>query len=381
MLLCTVLLTVPICLINGCWLHLHGLLTCFIILLPLLCLLIGIVKGGGVKCTLKAITHTKYWNHFPPVLFYDPLPRRYRFKNPGNLAHILEEGDVLLRRFDHYIDGLILKQASYFTHAGLYYGSYQGKERQVLHAVGATGVSFVDLEDFIKCDDFAILRLKEIVFHQGADISTPQEQHKELSIPFMPNIVTSMLLAQDKSGSGAWGNKQIELKDARTFITGTETDFSRLSPLAQKELAIYDQLNNNITVEKKVYIPVIKEAGLSVLGEAYDYDFNFIDFTKMSCVEFVWYAYKCLLPVHRIRRNFYNYFAFVKAFVIVPDDFLKSDAFELVYSSLPFAGKEKLLGFISGKKFLFWSFLLKVVLVQLVFLLLIFTVARYLIPV
>ncbi len=376
-LLCMVLLSLPVLFINNRWLHLHKLFAFFVILLPLLCLLIGIIKAGGPKNLLKTLTLTKYWRHFPSILFYDPQPYRYRFKNRELLQSDLQEGDILLRRFDHYVDGLILKQTSYFTHAGMYFGSINGKDRQVIHAVGVTGVSFIDLDDFVKCDDILVLRMKDISFHDGADIPSPAEQKIDLTISFIPQALSNLLLKQDKNGSGAWGNKPIELKDARTFITGKETDLSRLSELARKELAIYDQLNNNIPVDRATYVPVIKEAGLSVLGEAYDYDFNFVDFTKMSCVEFVWYAYKCLLPVHRIKRNFYNYFAFVKTFVIVPDDFLKSDAFDLVFSSLPIGDKAAHVAFVCNKKFLFWSFLLRVVLVQMTLLLFIFIALHY----
>jgi len=66
------------------------------------------------------------------------------------ILNILEPGDILLRRYDHYISGLMIP--GYFTHGALYSG-----DNMVTHLLGQ-GITVEDILVFTRCDDIAIIR-------------------------------------------------------------------------------------------------------------------------------------------------------------------------------------------------------------------------------
>jgi hypothetical protein len=63
---------------------------------------------------------------------------------------ILKPGDILLRRYDNYVSGLMIP--GYYTHAGLYVGA-----GLVIHLLG-DGVCKEDILTFTRCDNLSILR-------------------------------------------------------------------------------------------------------------------------------------------------------------------------------------------------------------------------------
>ena len=67
-----------------------------------------------------------------------------------NILNVLQPGDVLLRRYDHYVAGLFIP--GYFTHVSIYVG-----DDNVIHMLG-DGICKEDILTFLRCDDILVLR-------------------------------------------------------------------------------------------------------------------------------------------------------------------------------------------------------------------------------
>lgn len=93
------------------------------------------------------------------ILFGDS---HYGIKGPHvrDIIDILEPGDVLLRRYAHYLGSVLTK--GYWSHAAIYVG-----DNNVVHMLG-DGISTEDILTFTRCDDVAILRSKDASLIQSA---------------------------------------------------------------------------------------------------------------------------------------------------------------------------------------------------------------------
>lgn len=72
----------------------------------------------------------------------------------------LEPGDVLLRKYDHYLGSRLI--SGYWSHAAIYVG-----DNQIIHMLGE-GVSKEDILTFTRCDDICILRPKDKIIKAKA---------------------------------------------------------------------------------------------------------------------------------------------------------------------------------------------------------------------
>jgi hypothetical protein len=98
-----------------------------------------------------------YWFGF--ILFGQSS---YKIKGP-HMRHIintLEPGDILLRRYDHYLGSVAV--SGYFSHAAIYVG-----DNRIIHMLG-DGVCEEDILTFMRCDDIAILRESSQVTKESA---------------------------------------------------------------------------------------------------------------------------------------------------------------------------------------------------------------------
>jgi len=89
---------------------------------------------------------------YPPVFVYDPKSYKFKGHHYKQVLDVVQEGDVLLRRFDGYLNSYFIP--GYWNHAGVYLG---GESNKVLHAV-AEGVIMETLFDFCKTDHVIVLR-------------------------------------------------------------------------------------------------------------------------------------------------------------------------------------------------------------------------------
>ena len=86
----------------------------------------------------------------PLFIVYAPDSFRVKGYHTREAMKKIRPGDVVQRKYVHYIDGFFIPGR--YSHSGVYVG--KGK---VIHAV-AEGVCEIDLIDFMRCDGFRILR-------------------------------------------------------------------------------------------------------------------------------------------------------------------------------------------------------------------------------
>jgi len=85
-------------------------------------------------------------------MVYDPKSYRFKGRQYNEVLKVIREGDVLLRRFDGYLNTIFIP--GYWNHAGVYMG---GPENKIVHSI-AEGVVEETLFDFCKTDHLIVLR-------------------------------------------------------------------------------------------------------------------------------------------------------------------------------------------------------------------------------
>lgn len=261
-----------------------------------------VVVYGIIACFSKEplnwFTYCRYQRYAPFVLWYKPNPEM----NPGidikKIQSVAKPGDIILRCYHYYLDSIVFSENSYFTHVGICKGE-NGIVDKVLHSTGKYGVHETALETFCKCDDVAILRFS--LHHnreerQVLEYINQQDTNDEIT----------------KQEQTIYGALQTKVKQ----------DVTNLSVQRDKTFLEYSN-------------QVVLERAQSLIGTPYDFGFNFHDFTRMSCVEYVWYCYKSLYPLHRIKVENFEFFDWIKMRVIIPDVFIKNDFFNYQYCSIP----------------------------------------------
>lgn len=115
---------------------------------------VGYYLTHRYECRSKALiflSHLETYSHFPWICY-----KASTFKIKGyqtrKVIEVLKFGDVVLRGYDNYLDSYLIPGD--YTHAGIYVG--KGK---VIHATD-TGVSEIDIIDFLRCDRCSVYRPK-----------------------------------------------------------------------------------------------------------------------------------------------------------------------------------------------------------------------------
>jgi uncharacterized protein YycO len=88
---------------------------------------------------------------------YDPKSYKLKGKDFSAVLDVVEKYDVLLRRYDAYLDTHFIP--GYWNHAGIHMGHRGDRNGIVVHAV-AEGVIEETLFDFCKTDHLIVLRPK-----------------------------------------------------------------------------------------------------------------------------------------------------------------------------------------------------------------------------
>lgn len=367
------LLIIPCYIINDQWLSINPWFFWSIVLLPLISILFAMILSGNTFRIFGKLPYIKYRPKLPLLFYYDEKPEKYRYRECNKLQSLIQDGDVLLRRHDHYIDGLILLQNAYYSHAGIAFMDKASGKIKVYHAVGATGVTEDFIENFSRCDDLAVLR-----FNPKKDFGPYLKKHSNPT--FFRNdkkgqeLVNKIKHPQIRIPNGDKKTKMtFDMKNVRQLVASDELHLQiEGKPSSEVELKIFDDIYHNIQSGNYIppdpgrYLPVILELAKQSKGIPYDYDFNFQNFKTMSCVEFVWFCYKSLFPIHQVKRRVYTYFGFIRTFVLVPDLFVASPAFDLIYSGIEGVGtnKKKLLQYIKRTRVRFWNFIFVVIICQ-----------------
>ncbi len=83
---------------------------------------------------------------------------RLKGQHYRDLSAIIQPGDILIRRFEGYIDKWLIP--GWWNHAGIYVGEVDGKSHKVVHAI-SDGVVVDDLIDFMRTDHMIVLRAED----------------------------------------------------------------------------------------------------------------------------------------------------------------------------------------------------------------------------
>lgn len=87
-------------------------------------------------------------------------------KHYRDLDSVIEPGDIIIRRFEGYIDKWLIP--GWWNHAGIYVGKVNGKDHQVIHAI-SDGVVVDDLIDFMRTDHMIVLRAPKEKIEEAID--------------------------------------------------------------------------------------------------------------------------------------------------------------------------------------------------------------------
>jgi hypothetical protein len=251
------------------------------------------VKKGFLERFLTIFGDIKVYKR-PLFLVYDPGSYLVKGEDIREIIKDIQPGDILVRKYKNYLDGFFIP--GYFSHVGLYLGPVseedvtlvplkQGKEhfqfgdQMVMHAL-AEGVLIEDLLNFCRTDYLAVLRFPEKIkkVPEARSLTVPQNEY----------------IAEEKEIE-----KRIE--------EGEEIQF------------------------KEVF-PIIYKVALKNLGRPYDFNFDFADFARLSCTEFVYLCTKCTGPFLNVSPVKKRVFLFFKKSMIQPDVFLGTKL-GLVYGS------------------------------------------------
>ena len=92
---------------------------------------------------------------YPLWLVYDPSDYEVTGEKILDIMDTLENGDIVLRGYNHYLDGKFIPDSLKYSHGAIYIG-----ENTLIHAV-AEGVSEINIVAFCQCDRIAIFRPKK----------------------------------------------------------------------------------------------------------------------------------------------------------------------------------------------------------------------------
>jgi len=105
-----------------------------------------------LKPLIKLSGHI-YLSKKPLFLLYKPKFHKLKGSEIRTILNTLKNGDILLRRYHGYLNTILTP--GYWGHAALYVG-----RNKVIHAV-SQGVVKEDILDFCRCDDIALIRIKD----------------------------------------------------------------------------------------------------------------------------------------------------------------------------------------------------------------------------
>lgn len=92
---------------------------------------------------------------YPAFIIYEPVSYKLKGRHFDMLRRDIQPGDVILRRFDAYLDAKLIP--GFWNHAGIYVGKKNEANGEVVHALGE-GVLAETLFDFCKTDHAVLLR-------------------------------------------------------------------------------------------------------------------------------------------------------------------------------------------------------------------------------
>lgn len=112
----------------------------------------------------------------------------YRVKgyHQREIMNCIQPGDILLRRYNHYIGSVFISLISgtYWSHSAVYIGDYKDKPGRVIHMLSA-GATNEDLLTFTRCDDVVVLRCDNKKYIEDAIIMAKYHYENETKYDYM----------------------------------------------------------------------------------------------------------------------------------------------------------------------------------------------------
>ena len=266
-----------------------------------------------------------FWNTRPAAMVALGLPSGHLVENPGGYSTTgrdtreilskVQPGDILLRGYQGYVDGAMIRRSSrcsakgfqpgWFTHVAVYVGPLDDNDKKsvpgdftdeskgyfyegpqmVIHSM-AKGVHTEDVLTFCRCDFLAVLRIKP-----------------------------DMHCIKDKPGE--FGNK------ATTRLNPSDSD--RMSKVLE------DHMLEGKHFDRDLAIQTAKLSALEKIGEKYDFDCSDTTrFHRFSCAELVYYCYRGIRTAIDLKPQIHGLYplgmlnkkwAILKRETITPDDY------------------------------------------------------------
>ena len=225
---------------------------------------------------------------FPFWVVYDPGSYKIRGPEMRTILGLVKPGDIVLRRYDGYLDSHIITGT--FSHASLFLGEVtvadavvvpEGEPRSMSFCTGpaqiahstAEGVHLEEILTFLQCDGVAILRFPEVL----EKLSSPPPRPADFA---------------------QWHDDEKDL---------------------------YNRLDNGEKVPFADVFATARSIALGTLGTPYDFSFNFNDGNRLSCTEFVAHVYRSALPALGVVPTRQSFLGGLRHEVVIrPDDFLKT---------------------------------------------------------
>jgi hypothetical protein len=215
---------------------------------------------------------------------------------------VLQPGDILLRGYDGYLDGVLIRMTgdsqglgAYFSHAALYLGDLGEEDR---HIVARRLQVLNDNDEWVPAPESSkeALRNDPEYFQPGRQ----RVVHSMTKGVFVEDILTFLRC-----------DYLIVLRLPDTFSLNEqerELDQSLISDLPADAAAIRDKLMRGEPVNKVDILEAVRKSALGKIGSCYDFQFNDIKTgQRFSCSEFVYYCYKsihCYLGLHPKDHSF-----------------------------------------------------------------------------
>ena len=129
------------------------------------------MKINPPNCLIK-LTGDIYIHKYPLFVTYKPHHHKVKGKEVREILNKIEPGDILLRRFDGYLNTICTP--GFWGHAAIYIG-----KDIVIHSV-KEGVIQEDILEFSRCDSLAILRYigEKSVINDAIELAYQFEKQK-----------------------------------------------------------------------------------------------------------------------------------------------------------------------------------------------------------
>ena len=305
-----------------------------------------LLKNSAVDTPLNNIVYCRM-NYFFPFHFARDA---HRVKNTridlDRMKSQLQDGDIVLRRYNNHLDGIIFKQNSFFTHAGICERVPLGEnnaageqlyECYVWHTTAGENVHRITLEQFCNCDEVAVFRLCPEQLPRSKKFKKASEHVREQGY-------------------------------RNQFTTAEQAIYTKLFEgiSSGKKLA-------SLNLDWELYRATVVQKAKLLEGTLYDKEGNFHDPSKLCCIEYVWLCYLCLFPLHLIEFSNFRYFSMVEVLSLIPDVFIKNKCFSCVYTSLEnIKERRELIRYTTKHRVSFAWFMIRIFFWEVFFLCLIF---------